>query len=92
MARKHINPRTKTPTTSRRSLRHIKAMDLAQETRGLVQFLDDLLTQGRDSITLEFNSLDGISSVLGMIDANLLSIQRGIDPDLDPVNSAALVA
>lgn len=88
MARKEIKPRTKqndvaAPQTAR-TQRQLDAMDLAQDTRGLVQFLDDLLTQNRSSLTLEFNTIDGLSTYLGIIDANLLGIIRGMDPDRDP--------
>lgn len=93
MARKPIKPRVKTETSpSLRSRRQVEAVDLAQTTRGLVQLLDDLLTQNRDSLTLEYNSIDGIGTYLRIIDANLLSIMRGIDPDAVPSGDADIAA
>ncbi|MCY1381906.1 hypothetical protein D9M69_698700 [compost metagenome] len=89
MARKPIKPRTtKAPATCRRTAAILGAMDLAQDTRGMVQFLDDVLTNDRDKLLLSMNSIDGLGSFLRIIDANLLGIIRAIDPDRDPTPPA----
>lgn len=92
MARKQIKPRTTAAKTeapaSKRTPAVIWAMDLARDTRGIVQFLDDVLTTERDRLELSMNSIDGLASILRIIDANLLGISRAIDPDNDPNNPA----
>lgn len=92
MARKQINPRTAeakaAAPASKRTPAIIWAMDLAQDTRGIIQFLDDVLTSERDTLQLSHNSIDGLGSILRIIDANLLGIARAIDPDNDPNHPA----
>lgn len=88
MARKASKARnTEAPITKRTSAT-IMAMDLAQDTRGIVQFLDDVLTTERNTLLLSENSIDGLGSILRIIDANLLGIARAIDPDSDHRPSA----
>ncbi|GEM_PF-4960169 len=81
-----------TPTTHIRSQRTagiIAAMDLATDTRGMIQFLDDVLTGERNTLQLAYNSVDGLSSILQIIDSNLLGIIRAMDPDQDPLGTYA---
>ncbi|OEC43896.1 hypothetical protein A7D27_08945 [Pseudomonas sp. 1D4] len=91
MARKAVKPRTTKATeapVSRRTPAIIWAMDLARDTRGIVQFLDDVLTTDRDRLELSMNSIDGLGSILRIVDANLLGIARAIDPESDPEHPA----
>lgn len=68
---------------ARRTREITAALDLARDTRGLLQHLQDHFA-GRDSITLEFNSIDGLLRVLQLADDNLLGVCRLIDPDSIP--------
>jgi hypothetical protein len=95
MARKALATRSiqaKTQTAriqSQRTAGIITAMDLATTTRGMIQFLDDALTGERNTLQLAYNSVDGLSSILQIIDSNLLGIIRAMDPDQDPLGTYA---
>lgn len=65
---------------ARRTREITAALDLSRDTRGLLQHLQDHFA-GRDSITLEFNSIDGLLRVLQLADDNLLGVCRLIDPE-----------